>query len=153
MAPQNLNKTMLYHVSEWDWLKIQLMVARRSSELLSCLYEFRGSDSPMFEKPWLPETVDIVCMIFGAHTREMIQNRASKEEQLEYYQAWVRLEKAKIEKIVRTLPVLGKEFDFGAHVAFMIMHAYGMGSSKVCMLIGDDVTWFSNEPPESANRT
>lgn len=143
-----LDKDAAYRLTEWEWLKLQLTVFRFHSEMLSTSYEFRDGESRFFEKTWAPKPAEIACMIFGRHTTELLRLRKSREEQLEYYRAWMELERAKIERAAKSLPTLKRQFDSQIHVAFVIMHHYGMGSSRVCMFWRDVVTWFAKGQPE-----
>lgn len=153
MLSRGVDKNAIYRVTEWEWLKLQIKLSTMDSksETLSARYEFRDSKEPAmfnFRKASLPRKVDIVCMIFGAYTNELIRSGASKKEQLEYYPGWVRLEKQRMEKILNTLPILKKQLNLNTHAAFLIMHHYGMGSSRVCMFLGDEVTWFKKGRPD-----
>ena len=121
-----------FTVTEWDWLKLQLEMysIEHRSEMYSVLFNFQSDKQGR-----------IICMIYGKHADTMVENKAAKKEQLEYYKSWVRVEKQQIKKALKALPVLRREFNVDKDVVFRIMHHYGMGWSVICEFVEKKIEW------------
>lgn len=121
-----------FTLTEWEWfkLKLELYSLRTRSEMYSVSFDFR-----------LERDEKLDCLIYARHAQTMIEQQAGREEQLEYYEGWVRTEKTHLAEVLDELPVMRDELDLNRHVRFLIMYSYGMGSSIICEFLGDKLTW------------
>ena len=124
------HKNTPYVVSEWQWLQVQLKLYQLeySAEYFSTIFEF-------------PENGKIECAFFAKQIQDMVENNASKEEQLKYYEDWADYAQRIILEKIEELPVLSKEFDIMNDLVVSIRHDYGMGSSSICEFHGNQIIW------------
>jgi len=124
------HKNTPYNVTEWQWLKLQLKLHQLeyTAELFSTIFEF-------------PENGKIECRIFAMQVQDMVENKASKEEQLEYYEDWADMARRIVLEKIQDLPVLSIEFDIMKDLVISIHHHYGMGASSICEFHGSQIVW------------
>jgi len=119
-----------FAVSEWEWLKLQLRLhaVEYRAEIFSEYYDFKDPGK-------------VTCKIFAKQVQEMMDKKASKTEQLEYYKDWVEGVKRNIQRTLELLPGLRKSFNMKSDLTIRIMHHYGMGGSLICEFVGDKINW------------
>jgi hypothetical protein len=127
-----LNHTNLFTVTEWDWFKLQLRVfaLERNAPMYAIHFDF--TDEPNH----------VVCEIYNQALDSILEETKDKETLYEeYFQGWVRMELEEVESIVNGLPYLKENFDLQKNMSFEIRSDYGMGSSIICTITGEDVVW------------
>jgi hypothetical protein len=131
-----MKKDTPYHVTEWDWLQLQLKIfclqvyPSGSKYTASYVFDQPGSDIPVH------------CAIFCSITEELLELEKTKAEQLQYYRAWVDGEKDILRRHVAPLPTLRDQLDLERHVVFSICIPAGCGAATDhCQIIGDTVRW------------
>jgi hypothetical protein len=142
-----------FTVTERDWFQIQLRVLYlelRGPKFVTTL-QFRDEKNPdSFLGLQLTDEIQVVCYISCSTTRELGQKKECREKQLEFYTGWVKSTKAKIEETAQRFPALRREFSVEKNTAFLILDDYGMGSTEVCLFIGDSVIWFTDRTGNKA---
>jgi hypothetical protein len=127
-----MNKDTPYPVTEWDWFKLHL-------SLYSVMG--RGEANPvryMFDD----ESGIVTCSLF-AKPAKLRQN-----ELLELLRQRIQFERLMIYEILKTIPILSREFQIEKHVIFQILEDYGTGSTLVCSVKNNEFVWgrcFENE--------
>lgn len=131
----NKDKKTPYVITEWQWLELQLKLhaLQYSAKAFATWFDFPTEDFPRAGK--------IVCVIFATQTQDMVRDKTSKKEQLEYYRSWADMARQVVSVQVDRLPVLSKTFDVRNDMIISIRQNYGMGSSAVCEIHGDKVLW------------
>ena len=96
------DKNTPYWVTEWQWLEVQLKLfsLKHSAKGFSTWFKFPSEDSPQGGK--------IICAISAMQVQNMLKDKASKKEQLEYYKDWAELARQIVSDQVSALPVLAK---------------------------------------------
>jgi hypothetical protein len=96
-----MNTETPFVVTEWEWfkLKLELYSLHYRSELYAVVFDFPSN-----------KEVKVHCRIYGKHAGTMMEEQATRKQQLEYYRGWVRMEKRQINNRLRELPVLRHHF-------------------------------------------
>ena len=118
-------------ISEWEWLKLKLEMLALHEKAPACTLGFSFDD----------QTGKITCSFWYEVTVQLVQARASQEEQLSYYETWVTNAKYQINRVLQTIPVLSTEFDVDRDVEYEVLYDYGMGATLVCRFSANGVYW------------
>lgn len=130
-----------YSITEWEWLKVQLRLRSREISAPKFQTRYTFADSPgQSLKQRFPDAV-IECSFWCETTKLLLEKKASRTEHLEYYSRWVHSEEVRLGEIIASFPEMSKEFDFKRHIAYAILHAYGMGSLAICHFYGEEFRW------------
>ena len=119
-------------ITKWEWFKINLILRSlecRNIEFYDVYYDF------------VDEEHKVICQIYGKHAETMIEQKASKKEQLRYYKDWVDFEKVVMVGILEKIPGLKKSFNLRTDVIFKIMYTHGKETSMICKVMGKHIDW------------
>lgn len=121
------------NIGPWDWLEMQLRMRslETRSEMYTVLYDFDCKD----------EGLKVVCNVFARQTQTMVDEKVSKEEQLEFYEGWIESEFDAVDSILDRWPELKSCLEISQDLSVRIMHDYGMGGALVCEYRDGQLKW------------
>ena len=131
-----------FTVTEWEWFKVQLRLhaLEYSAEMFGESYKFDAT-VPEVITPAQKMSARVVCTIYGRQVQRMVEQGASREEQLEYYQDWIASQKQVMDHILEELPNLRSKLDLIKDVAYVIVYNYGMGGCPICTFVNGETHW------------
>jgi hypothetical protein len=127
-----MNKDVPFTVTEWEWLKLQLEIRTIRSETASLWIKRFNFDD---------ENGKVICLIWCDTARKMVNKKASRDEQISFYETWVSSEQLIFKETLQTLPTLREQFNIEKDLVFQILFDYGMGSSLICEYRSGEFIW------------
>lgn len=127
----------MINISPWDWFELQIRMRslESRSEMHTVLYDFDCED----------EDCKVICNVFARQTQVMVKEKASREEQLEYYESWIDSEIDAVKSILNRWPELKAYLKPDKDLSVRIMHNYGMGGEVICEHHNGELIWNRNQ--------
>jgi hypothetical protein len=133
-------------ITNWEWLRLrlELYALRARSQAYSVDFLLISKfNAPLFESCGLGTSAQLACRIFAEQTLEMVDRKAPRAKQLEYYRDWAHAEGAQIQNILDEVRIEPRDFSIQRDVGFVIMYSYGMGGFPVCSITQKRVRWIN----------
>jgi len=136
-----MNLDTPYHLTEWEWFQLQLKIYALESRSPKWIITFT-----------YPEPGKVTCAIWSQTTQDLLEKKASRKEQLKFYEYWVVEERGQIARLLKGIPGLKSELDVNRDVAFDITFDYARGTDFVCRFDTDGMHWYLDEPEKPVKK-